>query len=76
MHPTFASGATSRAMRVARADATSSWCIAWYSCCSGTPPSGIGMPPLMKGACSSELISLKVNQYFTRAPKRSNSVRA
>ena len=76
MQPTCASGATSRAMRVARAEATSSWCIAWYSCAVGTPPSGIGMPPLMNGACRSELISLNVSQYVTRLPKRSKSVRA
>jgi len=68
MQPTWAPGASSRAALVARALATSSLCTAWYRSVLESWSLGVLMPPLISGACSTELISLKVSQYFTRAP--------
>ena len=54
--------------------ATSSWWIAWYRSV-GELVLGVLIPPDMNGACSTELISLKVSQYLPGRPYRSKSAR-
>ena len=68
MQPTLASGIISWAIFVARALATSSWWIAWYRSVVESWSFGVLIPPLPNGMCRTELISLKVSQYFTLDP--------
>jgi hypothetical protein len=68
MQPTLASGIVSWAILVARALATSSWWTAWYRSVGDSCALGELIAPLMNGWCSTELISLKVSQYFTFEP--------
>ena len=75
MQPTLASGIISCAILVARALATSSWWTAWYRSVGDSSSLGVLIAPYMNGSCSTELISLKVSQYFTLDPYRSNSCR-
>ena len=68
MQPTLASWTVSCAIRVASALATSSWWTAWYRSDFESWSFGVLIPPLPKGMCSTELISLKVSQYLTLDP--------
>ena len=68
MQPICSAGSISLAIFVADADATSSWWMAWYRSASLSCSFGVQMPPDSSGACSTELISLNVSQYFTRCP--------
>ena len=68
MQPTWTSGIISWAILVASAEATSSWWTAWYRSDSVSCSFGVLIAPLANGACSTELISLNVSQYFTRCP--------
>ena len=68
MQPTWAPGAVSCAILVARALATSSWWTAWYSSVGDSSSRGEVIAPFMNGSWSTELISLKVSQYLTLDP--------